>query len=161
MTTLDRSTPSLSATGRKTLLLMIPLNLLMVPWVWIGRFVFGVYGWFALILLPVALVVAIALLVTTIMAFTQKQRPRSLSGPEVFWQWATWAGLFAFGAFLPDFGDTEESYQSALTRLFGQSDALMNVSYTLAFGGAILAVVAWVGLLISLTHGHRRETPAS
>lgn len=161
MTTLESNAPSSPVTGRTTLLLMIPLNLLMVPWVWIGRLVFGVFGWFGLLLLPVALVVAAALLCTTIIAFTQKARPRRLSRAEVAWQWSVWAGLVAFGAFLPDFGDTEESYRSALTQLFGYSDALMDLSYTLAFGGAGIAVVAWVGLLIALLHGHRREAPAS
>lgn len=159
VTTIDRAVSA--PTGRVTLALMIPINLLMVPWVWIGRLVFGVFGWFAFILLPVALAVAVALLVTTIMAFTQKQRPRSLSRAEVGWQWLLWAALFAFGAFVPDFGDTEESYRSLLTQVFGYSDSLMNLSYGLSFGAGVVSVVAWLGLLISLSHGHRREASAS
>ncbi|GAA4128218.1 hypothetical protein GCM10022215_39480 [Nocardioides fonticola] len=160
MTTIDRAAAPV-ATGRATLLLMIPLNLLLVPWVWIGRLVFGVFGWFAYFMLPVALIVAVAMTFTTILAFTQKRRPRSLSRAEVFWQWSTWAGLLALGTFLPDFGDTEESYRSALTQAFGYSDSLMNLSYSLSFGGAVVAVVAWIGLVISLLHGHRQEAPSS
>ena len=41
--------------GRTALLSMIPLNLLLTVWVWIGRLVFGVFGWFGLVLAPVAL----------------------------------------------------------------------------------------------------------
>lgn len=135
---------------------MIPLNLLLLAWAWFGRVVFGVFGWFALVLLPVVLVAGVALLITTILALTQPTRPRRLSRPEVFWQWMVWLGLFVFGTFLPDFGDTEESHVSVLTRAFGRSDALLSVSYTVAFSAAALVVVAWVGLLISLIAGRRR-----
>lgn len=138
---------------------MIPLNLLLLAWAWFGRVVFGVFGWFALVLLPVVLVVGVALLITTILALTQPTRPRRLSRPEVLWQWMVWLGLLVFGLFLPDFGDTEESHVSVLTRAFGRSDALLSVSYTVAFSAGALVVVAWVGLLISLIAGRRR--PAS
>lgn len=141
--------------GRVTLALMIPLNLLLVPWVWIGRVVFGVFGWFGLILIPVALVVAAMLLTTTIIAMTQPTRPRRLSTAERRWQWTLWTALLAGGALMPDFGDTEDSYRSLLTQVLGYSDGLMSLSWTLVTAAAVVAVVAWVGLLVSLLHGRR------
>ena len=66
--------------GRTTLLWMIPLNLLLVLWVWIGRIVFGVGGWFFVIfLVSVVPVVLIALILTTVLAYTQNGRPRALT----------------------------------------------------------------------------------
>ncbi|MGZ4450230.1 MAG: hypothetical protein ACXVW4_10590 [Nocardioides sp.] len=149
----------MSTLGRRTLLWMIPLNLLLVVWVWIGRVVFGVFGWFGLILAPVALVMLIALLVTTVLAFTQDGRPRALTRFQAWAQLSTWASMLVFGAFLPDFGDTEGSHISLLTQVFGSSDTLLSVSYTIAFAAAAGVVVSWVVLLVALI-GARRKAGA-
>ncbi|MGZ8738867.1 MAG: hypothetical protein ACXWW7_17005 [Nocardioides sp.] len=146
----------MSTLGRRTLLWMIPLNLLLIAWVWFGRVFFGVGGWFLLIfMMTVVPVLLIGLLLTTVLAFTQPGRPRSLTRPQAQAQLATWVGMFLAGAFVPDFGDTEESYTSLLTQLFGRSDALLDLSWTLmtVFAGASL--VAWVILLVTLTGGRR------
>ena len=67
--------------GRVTLLAMIPVNVVLVLWVWIGRIVFGVGGWFFLIfLVSVVPVLLVALTLTTVLAYTQHGRPRSLTG---------------------------------------------------------------------------------
>ena len=48
---------------------MIPVNLFLVLWVWMGRIVFGVGGWFLLVFLfSVVPVMLVALLVSTILA---------------------------------------------------------------------------------------------
>lgn len=146
------------ASGRATLLLMIPLNLTLVAWLWVGRLVFGVFGWFALVLIPVVLIALVALLVTTVLALTQKRRPLGLSRAERRWQWTVWAALFIGGAVLPDFGDTADSQRSLLTQVFGFSDALFQASFTIAGVAAVVAVIAWVGLFVSLLHGHRART---
>lgn len=143
---------------RWPLLWMIPLNLFLVVWVWIGRIVFGVGGWFFLILAPVAALLAIALLVTTILAYTQHGRPRSLTRLQGVAQLVTWGGMFGFGLFIPDFGDTEESYVSFLSRVFGFSDAVMNLSWTLTQVFAVVTLVGYVLLASSLSAG-RRQAP--
>ena len=62
---------------------MIPVNLLLVVWVWFGRVVFGVGGWFLFIcLFTVVPVVLVALLITTVLAFTQEGRPRALTAVQ-------------------------------------------------------------------------------
>ena len=144
--------------GRATLLWMIPLNLMLVAWIWIGRIVFGVGGWFFLIfLISVVPVVLIALLLTTILAFTQDGRPRSLTRVQAWAQLFTWAGLLGFGAFCPDFGDTEDSKLSLLTQLFGQSDAMWDLSFTITLGFAVVTVIAYVALLGALVFARRGE----
>jgi hypothetical protein len=145
-----------NALGRQTLLWMIPIDLLLVVWVWIGRIVFGVGGWFILILLLSAVpVLLVALLVTTLLAYTQHGRPRSLTTTQATAQLATWVALFVLGAFMPDFGDTEDSQLSLLTQVFGYSDALFDLSFTIALVAGGAAVVAYVVLLGSLVVGRR------
>ncbi|WP_296603517.1 hypothetical protein [Nocardioides sp.] len=149
----------MSTLGRQTLLWMIPVNLLLVAWVWLGRIVFGVGGWFLLIfMLSVVPVLLIAMLVSTILAFTQDGRPRALTPLQAVAQLATWAGLFVLGAFMPDFGDTEDSQLSLLTQVFGYSDSLYDLSFLIALAGAVVAVAAYAVLLGALVFARRPAT---
>ncbi len=139
---------------------MIPLNLLLIVWVWIGRIVFGVGGWFFLIfLMSVVPVLLVALLVTTILAFTRAGRPRSLTRPQALAQIVVWAGLLGTGAFTPDFGDTDDSEISLLTQLFGRTRDMLDLSYTIALVCAGITVVAYVVLLVALVAGRRDDVP--
>ncbi len=144
--------------GRAVLLWMIPINLFLVVWVWFGRLVFGVGGWFFLIfLVSVVPVVLVALLVTTILAYTQHGRPRSLTGFQAGAQLVTWLALLVFGTFCPDFGDTVESEMSVLTQAFGWSRTALDVSYYVTLTAALVALVAWIVLLGSLVFARRRS----
>ncbi len=152
---------NVSTLGRQALLWMIPVNLVLVVWVWIGRIVFGVGGWFFLIfLVSVVPALLLGLLLTTVLALTQEGRPRALTPLQAWAQVVTWLGLVVLGAFMPDFGDTEDSQLALLTQVFGYSDALFDLSFTIALVGAGIAVVAWVVLLGALIFGRRdaRET---
>lgn len=140
---------------------MIPINLFLVLWVWFGRVVFGVGGWFFLVfMVSIVPVVLIALLVTTILAFTQDGRPRALTTTQAWAQVLTWLCLLVFGAIVPDFGDTTESEMSALTQIFGWSRATLDLSYSIAIGAAMFAVLAYGVLLCSLIFA-RRRVPAT
>lgn len=149
----------MTALGRRTFLLMIPLNVLLVLWVWFGRVAFGVMGWFLLVLIPVALILFLALLATSILAFTQEGRPRALTRLQSVAQLVTWVGMFLTGAFLPDFGDTDDSYISLLTQVFGRSDALLGLSWTITLVSAAVTVAAYAVLLASLIIA-RRSAPS-
>lgn len=145
--------------GRRTLLWMIPVNLFLVAWVWLGRIVFGVGGWFLLIfLLTVVPVVLAALATTTVLAYTQHGRPRTLTPLQAWAQLTTWAGLLLFGAFCPDFGDTEDSEVSLLTQVFGWSRGLLDLSYALTLAFALVAVAAYLVLAGSLVFARRTES---
>lgn len=153
---------SVSRLGRATLLWMIPLNLFLVAWVWFGRIVFGVGGWFIVVFVfTVVPVVLVAFLVTTILAFTQRGRPRALTSFQAVAQVLTWLALLVFGAFMPDFGDTTDSQLSLLTQVFGYSDGLYDLGFTIAILAAGAAVVAYLVLLCSLVFARREPTVAA
>jgi hypothetical protein len=148
--------------GRRTFLWMIPANLLLIVWVWIGRLVFGVGGWFLLILLiSVVPVLLVALLITTILAFTQHGRPRALTPLQAWAQLVMWLGLLVGGAVMPDFGDTDDSQLSLLTQVFGYSDGLYDLSFSIALGAGFVAVVAYALLLVALVFGRREADEAT
>lgn len=137
---------------------MIPVDLLLVAWVWIGRIVFGVGGWFFLVfLISVVPVLLLAFLVTTVLAYTQPGRPRALTRTQTVAQLVTWLALLVAGAFMPDFGDTDDSHISLLTQVFGRSDAALNVSYTIVLAAGAVAVVAYVVLLVALIAGRTHQ----
>jgi hypothetical protein len=138
---------------------MIPLNLVLVVWVWLGRIIFGVGGWFLLIfLVSVVPVLLVALLVSTILAFTQPGRPRSLTRTQAVAQVVTWLGMVGFGAFMPDFGDTDDSYLSLLTQVFGRSDTLLTLSWAIVLAFGAVTIVGYLFLLVSLIGGRRRSS---
>ncbi|WP_121251210.1 hypothetical protein [Nocardioides ferulae] len=149
--------------GRNALVAMIPVNLLLVAWVWMGRVFFGVGGWFLLIfLLSLVPLLLMLLTISTVLAFTQPShpgRPRSLTRNQVRSQAVLWAGLFVFGAFCPDFGDAPDSSSSLLTQIFGYSDTLLDVSGFITLAGGAVAVGGYIALLTTLTVGRRQPPP--
>ena len=146
----------MNSLGRAVLLAMIPVNLVVVAWIAMGRVAYGVIGWFWVILLFTAVpLVLIALLITTILAWTQHGRPRSLTGLQAAGQLVTWGGLFVFGAFMPDFGDTDDSQVSLLTQVFGYSDGLFELSFLVSLAGAVAAIAGYVVLLSTLSFVRR------
>lgn len=157
--------PTVRRVTRTVLLWMIPLNLLLVGWVWIGRVLFGVGGWMILVyLMSVVPVLLIALLVTTVLALTQDGepgRPRELTRPQAQAQLGTWLGMLVFGAFSFDFGDTEDSDTALLTQVFGDHGWAWTATLTIMATSALVTVVAWVVLLVTLTAGRRRTAVPS
>lgn len=140
---------------------MIPVDLVMVLWVWMGRVVFGVGGWFLFILaFSVVPLMLLAFTVSTVLAYTQHGRPRSLTTAQAWAQLATWFALLLTGAVIPDFGDAPDSEMSALTQVFGWSRSTLDLSYNLALAFAGVSVVAYVVLLVTLVAG-RRAAPAT
>ena len=104
---------------------------------------------------------AVALTVTTVLAFTQGGSPKALTLPQVGAQLVVWAGLFGFGLFLPDFGDTEDSELSFLTQVFGRSDALFEAGFAVALAFGVLVVVGYLVLLVLLIGARRRPSGAA
>ena len=144
--------------GRRALVWMIPLNLVLVAWVWFGRAVFGVGGWFFLVyLISVVPVLLVALVVTTVLAFTQPGRPRALTLRQASAQIALWIGMLGFGAFSIDVGDLDDSETSLLIQVLGHSDATVGATWVLMLVFAGVTVAAWVALLIALTAGRRAD----
>ncbi|MDN4174853.1 hypothetical protein QWY28_17960 [Nocardioides sp. SOB77] len=147
---------------RTVLLWMIPLNLLLVAWVWIGRLLFGVGGWMMLVyLVTLVPVLLLALLVTTVLALTQPGRPRRLTRPQAVAQLVTWAGMLLFGAVSFDFGDTEDSVGSLVMHVLGDGDLGWSVTYAAMGLGGLATVAGWTALVATLTAGRRRAAVPS
>jgi hypothetical protein len=139
-----------SSLGRGVLVAMIPVNLVLLAWVWFGRLFFGAGGWFLLILLYVLPFVFLALLATTLLGFLGTQPPRALTRSQAVAQLVVWAAMWGFGFFIVDFGDMEDSDLSAFTQVVGRNDVTLGISWTVAIASAVVAVVAWVVLLVLL-----------
>jgi len=132
----------------------IPINILLILWVWIGRALFGSGGWWMVIfLVSVTPAMIVLLTITSILAIRQRQ-PAGVGFMTngQFWCLVTmWASLLLFGFFVVDFGDTKESISSAFSQVVG-TDAV-DTSNALSIVFFVIAVVAYVGLLIQLIVG--------
>jgi hypothetical protein len=152
---------------RSVLLWMIPANLALVAWVWGGRMLFGVGGWMLLIyLVSVVPVLLVGLLVTSVLALVQQPSPeaggrRELTRSQAQAQLAMWAAMFVFGAFSFDFGDTEDSDTALLVKLLGDREWVWAATTTIMAVSALMTVVAWVALVVTLTAGRRRAAVPS
>jgi hypothetical protein len=142
--------------GRAVLIAMIPLNLVLLAWVWFGRLAFGAGGWFLVLMLGVLPFVALALLITTVMGFRRSSSPRSLTRTQAWAQLAVWAAMLGFGFFLVDFGDVDDSELSAFTQVVGRNDTTLSISWTLTGICAVATVVTWLVLLVLLIAQKRR-----
>ena len=133
----------MTSTGAPTLLWMIPLNLLLVAWVWIGRIVFGVGGWFFLIFLFSIVPVVLIAPARHDGAGLHPARPPALADPLPgrARSCSPGSGCSASARSCPDFGDTEDSQLSLLTQVFGYTDAVLDAELHDRLGFAGLAVV--------------------
>ncbi|MDN4174852.1 hypothetical protein QWY28_17955 [Nocardioides sp. SOB77] len=148
---------------RAVLLWMIPLNLVLVAWVWLGRMLFGMGGLMVLVyLLTLVPVLLVGLLVTTVLSLTQPGRPRDLTRSQARAQLAVWGGMLVFGAVSIEYGDTlgasEEGDVSLLIRLLGDNDLGWAATFVGMGLAALVTVGAWVSLLVTLTAGRRAAT---
>ncbi len=149
----------MAAVTRSVLLWMVPANLALVAWVWGGRMLFGVGGWMLLVyLVSVVPVLLLGLLVTSVLALTQRAEPggrRELTRPQARAQLVMWAAMSVFGAFSFDFGDTEDSDSALLVEVLGDREWVWAATTTIMAVSALVTVVAWVALVVTLTAGRR------
>lgn len=134
---------------------MIPVNLVLLAWVWFGRLAFGAGGWFMVLMLGVLPFVFLALLITTVLGFRRSSAPRALTRSQGLAQLAMWTAMLGFGFFLVDFGDASESDLSAFTQVVGRNDTTLSISWTATGICAAATVVAWLVLLVLLVAQER------
>ncbi|UPK76527.1 hypothetical protein MU582_07815 [Nocardioidaceae bacterium SCSIO 66511] len=138
---------------------MIPMNLLCVGWVWIGRAFFGVGGWMFIVLLALVPILLLALTLTTALVFVQQlpyERGRITLGQAIA-QTIVWAAMIGFGAFLVDYGDAPESDASVLTEIVGRTDSTLRVSSQASALCAVVFIGAYVWLLVLLIIGTKNR----
>jgi hydrogenase/urease accessory protein HupE len=139
---------------------MIPMNIAMILWVWVGRGMFGgTVGLIALIsAFTVVPVLAIALSVSTWSALRHTRRQGRLSTAQIVVQLLLWLLLLVIGAVLPDVADNNPE-QSVLTRSIGWSGELLTFSFELTKWLAVVAVASWVALMALLARGIEAAQP--
>lgn len=133
---------------------VIPLNVALIAWVWMGRAIFGVeWGWTFIILMMTAVPLLVALLATTtVLAYRQPARPIRLTAGQAWAQLAVWAAMLAFGLAIVDFDDSDRT-ESLLSRWFGPG--ALGASEVVAGVSTGVAAVAWLTLLVLLIRGRR------
>jgi hypothetical protein len=137
--------------GRLVFMIHLPVTVLLLLWAWLGRVLFGVGGWWLIILpLFVGPWLLLALGLSSLLAYTRAQRPRAFTRWETISVLALWLGLFGVGLFIVDFGDTPGSDMSILTELAGRSQSMLDLSWNLVVFSGVLSVVGWLGLIVLL-----------
>jgi len=132
----------------------IPVNLVLIAWVWMGRILFGAGGWFFLIfMVSVVPALLVALGVTSVLAILQRLPASTgrLNAPQFWTLLGVWVSMFGFGFFIVDFGDTPDSYASAFSRIAGP--ATLDTSNTLSGIFFVLTIAAYIALLVLLIIG--------
>lgn len=140
---------------------MIPMNVAMILWVWVGRGVFGAtLGWVMLIFAFTAVPVMTALLtLSTVLAYRQRARPVRLTAAQAWTQVALWTILLALGAVVFDVDDNTHE-ESILINLVGwQSGETLSLSADLMRGLGLVALVCWAVLVALLTLARTRSQP--
>jgi hypothetical protein len=134
----------------------IPLNLLLIAWVWLGRGLFGVeWGWMFIIMMVTVVPALVVLLgLTTVLAYRQPARPIRLTAAQCWAQIVIWLAMAAFGLAIVDFDDAGRT-ESVLSRWFGEG--ALGVSEVVAKVSTGAAIVAWLTLLVLLLSGWRKK----
>lgn len=144
--------------GRFLFLVHIPVTLMLLLWVWVGRSFFGVGGWFFLFIPLVAgPFIALALLVVEVLTLTTGIRPAAFTTSQTASHVVLWAALFGVGFFLVDVGDAPDSGDSIMTELLVRSDTTLEVSSHLFLGCVVVAVLAWVGCVVTAIAARRHR----
>ncbi|GAA2437509.1 hypothetical protein [Mycolicibacterium llatzerense] len=128
----------------------MPLNILLVAWMAIGRGLFVPLGWIALFTIFFSPLLLACLLATTRMI--RRLPGRDLTVGQTRAQVALWSAMFGFGLFAPDGGDGP-TYPSILMKLLGEPSWSETVSGLLWWGCIIAGPVAWCVLFSKLTKG--------
>jgi hypothetical protein len=140
--------------GKAVLAVMIPMNIAMVLWVWIGRGMFGAtLGWIAVFSLFTAVpLLVLTLSLSTAFAFVHHRRRRALTAWQIVTQLALWLLLAALGAVIVDVDDVSRE-ESILINLVGWSPDLLHLSGRLTTVLALAAAACWVTLMALLVRG--------
>lgn len=138
----------------------IPINLILIGWVWIGRALFGTLGWYFLLLLPTLIpALLVALGITSGLAIAQRLPSSTgrLTMPQFWSLIGVWVSMVGFGFFLVDFGDSTDSDASAFSRIAGRG--VLDTSSMLSGLFFVLIVASYIVLLVLLILGKpgRRE----
>lgn len=131
--------------------LAMPLNMLLLAWMVIGRGLFVQLGWMVVFGVLAAPWLALCLVFTS--RLMRKQPGRELTSGQAWAQVILWASMFVFGLACVDGGDSPGAFPSVLMKVIGDGPRMETVSNLLWAGSVIVGVAAWFVLLTKLTRG--------
>ncbi|MGB3480754.1 MAG: hypothetical protein WBB07_00875 [Mycobacterium sp.] len=137
--------------------LTIPVNIVVILWVWLGRGFFDVtLGWiFAFFVFTALPVMVVALTLTTVLMFNQPNR--RLTAGQAWLQTMLWLALILLGATIVDVDDA--SYEeSILINLVGFSYDSLRLSTDLQAVFGLISIALWALLVCALAMGIRRQS---
>ncbi|MDF3338581.1 hypothetical protein P3H80_14180 [Mycolicibacterium septicum] len=137
--------------------LAMPLNMLLLLWMVIGRGLFAQLGWMVVFGVLASPVLALCLVMTSRMM--RKPPGRELTSGQAWAQIVLWSAMFVFGLACVDGGDSG-TFPSILMRLVGEGPAMETVSNLLWAASVLTGVAAWFVLLTKLTRGVAVAPPA-
>ncbi|TDK92951.1 MULTISPECIES: hypothetical protein [Mycobacteriaceae] len=134
----------------------MPLNVLLVVWMAIGRGVLAPLGWMTVFVVLVSPALLICLTMTTRMI---RQLPgRELTPAQTRAQVTVWSAMFGFGVFCADGGDSGTT-SSILMKLLGEPSWSETVSLALWSACVIAGPVAWCVLFAKLSGSRAPAQP--
>lgn len=146
--------------GRAVAAVMVPLDVILLVWVWCGRAFFGLFGWyvigFALTLVPL---LAALLAAKNAAALAGTARPRALTPVQSTLQVLVWLALLVLGLTVPEVSDDPSSATSLLNQAAGPTPGLLALSEAVAAACVTLSLVLLVLLVVLLLLGRRRAAP--
>ncbi len=135
----------------------MPLNMLLLVWMVIGRGLFAQLGWMVVFGVLASPVLALCLVATSRMM--RKQPGRELTSGQAWAQIIVWSSMFGFGLFCADGGDSG-TFPSILMKLLGEPPWSETVSLLLWWACVFAGPVAWFVLMSKLTRGLALAQPA-
>ncbi|MFV8245378.1 hypothetical protein [Mycolicibacterium peregrinum] len=131
--------------------LAMPLNMLLLAWMVIGRGLFVQLGWMVIFGVLAAPWLALCLVFTS--RLMRKQPGKEITSGQAWAQVILWASMFVFGLACVDGGDSPGAFPSVLMKVIGDGPRMETVSNLLWAGSVIVGVAAWFVLLTKLTRG--------
>ncbi|WP_166906058.1 hypothetical protein [Mycobacterium sp. DL440] len=137
--------------------LAMPLNLILLVWMVIGRGLFVQLGWMVVFGVLAAPWLALCLVATSRMM--RKLPGGELTSGQAWAQVILWSAMFVFGLACVDGGDSPGAFPSILMKVIGDGPRMETFSNLLWAGSVIVGVAAWFVLLTKLTRARAVPPP--
>jgi hypothetical protein len=139
---------------RAVLVLAIPLNLMLIAWIAIGRGLFGILtGWAAyIVVLWAGPALLVFLTLSTVLMFCQPRRPARLTTAQAWLQVVCWLCMFVVGVAIVD-GDDTGDVGGILLSVFGNNATMETISGISTLVAGFVGAAAWLALMVLLLIG--------
>ncbi|WP_458316967.1 hypothetical protein [Mycolicibacterium brisbanense] len=138
--------------------LAMPLNVLLVLWMIVGRGLFVPMGWMVFFGVLASPILLFLLWLTT--RLMRERGRRELTSGQAWAQMVLWAAMLVFGLACVDAGDSPIPFPSVLMKMFGEGPGMKTVSDVLSAVSVFVGIGAWIVLHGKLTKDIATATAA-